>query len=141
VPPPLTHTLVRALQGVPAFASLDEDMLLRVVGASANLFWPAGAPVFEAGDRADALYVVLSGSVRIEQPDGEEPREVARMEPGDFFGELALLLEKRRSKRAVAAEDSELMVLSREPLCELLDASPDVAAHVRRTMEERLASP
>jgi CRP-like cAMP-binding protein len=140
VPVPLTHTLVRALQQVPPFASLDERTLLTIVGASANLFWPAGATVFEAGDRADALYIVLSGSVRIvEDGDGEE-REIALMQPGDFFGELSLLLERQHSKRAEAVEDSELMVLCSDPFRALLDASPELASHVRRTMEDRLAS-
>jgi CRP-like cAMP-binding protein len=142
VPPPLTHTLVRALQQVPAFASLNEGTLLTIVGASANLFWPAGASVFEAGDPADALYIVLSGSVRIvEETEGEGAREVARIRAGDFFGELSLLLERQHSKRAEAVEDSELMVLCNDPLRALLDASPELAGHVRRTMEDRLASP
>jgi CRP-like cAMP-binding protein len=140
VPPPLTHTLVRALQQIPAFASLDEATLLRIVGASTNLFWPAGAAVFESGDPADALYVVLSGLVRIEESDGEGAREVARMQPGDFFGELSLLLERRHSKRAEAVEDSELMVLCRDPFRALLDGAPELAEQVRRTMEDRLAS-
>jgi CRP-like cAMP-binding protein len=137
---PLTHTLVRALQQVPAFASLDERTLLTIVGASANLFWPAGASVFEAGDRADALYIVLSGSVRIlEANDGGE-REVACMRAGDFFGELSLLLERQHSKRAEAVEDTELMVLCSDPFRALLDASPELASQVRATMEDRLAS-
>ncbi len=131
---------MRALQQVPAFASLDESTLLRVVGASSNLFWPAGACVFAAGDRADALYIVLSGSVRILEDADGEPREVARMRAGDFFGELSLLLERRHSKRAEAVEDSELMVVASDPFRELLESSPELEAHVRRTMDDRLAS-
>jgi CRP-like cAMP-binding protein len=132
---------VRALQGVPAFASLDERTLLTIVGASANLFWPAGTAVFEAGDPADALYIVLSGSVRIAETTDEGEREVAVLEAGEFFGELSLLLEREHTKRAEAVSDSELMVICSEPFRTILDASPELASHVRRTMEDRLAAP
>ena len=57
----VTHSLVKALRAVPDFADLDDATLLRIVGASTNLFYPAGSVVFEPGSPAEALYVVLSG--------------------------------------------------------------------------------
>jgi len=70
---PLKHSLVRALRRVPDFSSLDDGILLKVVGASANLFWPAGSIVFERGSPSEALYIVLGGSVRIS--DGGDGRD------------------------------------------------------------------
>ena len=135
---PVTHTLVRALRQVPAFASLDERTLVMIVGASANLFWPAGASVFERDSPAEALYIVLSGAVRIVEEDETGRREVALMRPGDFFGELSLLRETTHSKTAEAVEDSELMVVASEPFRALLEATPALASHIHRTMQDRL---
>jgi CRP-like cAMP-binding protein len=130
----VSHSLVRALRRVTAFADLEEATLCDVVGASSNFVWRAGEAIFEQGDPADALYVVLSGRIRIE----EAGREVARLAPGEFFGELSLLLDTSHSKRAVAVEDSELMVVPRRPFEALLAHDPGLAEAVRRAMEARL---
>jgi CRP-like cAMP-binding protein len=137
VPRPVTHSLVQALRVVPAFAALDEHTLVQIVGASANLFWPAGSSVFEKGTPGDALYIVLSGEVAIvDVADGNEA-ELARMKPGDFFGEISILLYTTHSKLARAVVDTELMVLPKESLQELLAANPELGDHFRRKLEER----
>ena len=61
----VTHSLVRALQDVPGFESLDERRLLELIGDSANLYWPAGSTVFERGGPSDGLYIVISGRVEV----------------------------------------------------------------------------
>ena len=137
----VSHSLVAALRAVPVFASFDERSVLRVVGASTNLFWRAGSAIFEKGSESDALYIVLTGKVRIvDVSDGEEV-EIAQVGPGDFFGELSLLLHTTHSKTAAALEDTELMVLPKESFQELLATNPELAAHFRRTVEERLPTP
>jgi CRP-like cAMP-binding protein len=139
VPRPVSHSLVQALRVVPAFAAVDERTLVRVVGASANLFWSAGSSVFEQGTPSDALYIVLSGMVGIfDALDGNEI-ELACIGPGDYFGELSILLHTTHSKAARALEDSELMVLPKGPFQELLAANPDLGEHFRRKVEERFA--
>jgi voltage-gated potassium channel len=133
---PISHTLVRALRTVPAFTALDETTLCDIVGASSNLVWRAGSPIFEPGDPAEALYIVLSGGVRIV----DESEDVAGLGPGDFFGELSLLRRSSHSKRAEALEDSELMVLPQQPFEALLAEEPGLAEAVRSAMEARLSS-
>jgi CRP-like cAMP-binding protein len=134
---PMTHSLVKALRGVDAFSSLDEEALLRVVGVSTNLAWGAGSEVFEAGSPAEALYVVLTGRVRILDPS-DGGKEVARLGPGDSFGEISLLLLTRHTKNAVADEDTELMVIPQDSFRELLESNPELAGYFRRLLEQRL---
>jgi CRP-like cAMP-binding protein len=134
---PVTHSLVKALRAVPDFASLDDSTLLHIVGASANLFWPAGSLVFEPGSPADGLYVVLSGRVRVfDLVDGAE-QEVSAFEPGGFFGEHSMLLDTAHSKHAQATEDSELMVVPRESFQTLMSANPDLVANLMAQVETR----
>lgn len=135
---PITHSLVKALHAVPDFQSLDDHTLLGIVGASVNLSWPAGSVVFEKGSPSEALYVVLSGEVRIlDNVDGEE-QEVSRVGSGGSFGELSLLLQTTHTKKAEAVEDSELMVIPEESFQELLDSNEELGAHFRRRVEERV---
>jgi CRP/FNR family transcriptional regulator, cyclic AMP receptor protein len=60
--------------------------------------------------------------------------------PGEFFGELSLLLDTSHSKRAVAMQDSELMVVPRRTFEALLRDDAGLAHAVRRGMKDRLRS-
>jgi CRP/FNR family cyclic AMP-dependent transcriptional regulator len=135
---PVTHSLVQALRVVPAFTTLSDNALLKIVGASANLSWPAGGTVFEKGTPGDALYIVLSGSVAIlDLIDGEEV-EITRVPDGEFFGEVSLLMDTSHSMTARAMEDTELMVLPKESLQELLESNAELDEYFRRKVEERV---
>ncbi|MDQ4059141.1 MAG: cyclic nucleotide-binding domain-containing protein [Actinomycetota bacterium] len=128
---PINHSLVRALRRVPDFSAADDQVLLRIVGASANLAWPKGSLIFEADSPSEALYIVLSGEVRIFEGNGEGGADVARIGPGDFFGELSLLRQELHSKSAQALSDCELMVLPKKSFTALLEADPEIDRQVR----------
>jgi CRP-like cAMP-binding protein len=135
---PISHSLVKSLRTVPDFASLDDHMLLSIVGASTNLFWPAGATIFEDGSPSEALYVILSGQVRIFGVEDGREVEVARLEAGASFGELSLLLHTTHTKTAQALEDTELMVVPEASFEELLSGNRELAGQFRRKIQERL---
>ncbi|MBA2576658.1 MAG: cyclic nucleotide-binding domain-containing protein [Euzebyaceae bacterium] len=135
---PITHSLVKMLRRVPSLESLNDEALLQIVGASANLFWSAGGLVFSKGDFGDALYLVLSGRVRIFDVDGDgSEQDVGYVDAGDYFGEQSLLANSRRTRSAQAAEDSELMVLPGDYVGPLLAANPELAAHFEATILAR----
>ena len=138
---PVTHSLVKALRAVPDFAALDDGTLLRVVGASANLFWPAGSLVFEPGSPTEGLYVVLSGRVRIFHVVGDVVEDVADVGPGGFFGEHSLLLDTVHSKSAKAIEPSEVMIVPRESFQAVMADNPDLVTHLMERMEARRTQP
>ena len=136
---PITHSLVKALKAIPGFDLLSGQDLLSIVGASFNLRWPAGSLVFEKGAPGEALYVILSGKVRIyDEVDGREV-EIATTEAGEYFGEMSLLADTRHTKTVKAVEDSELLVLMKESFAELLDSNADLAEHIHKTLQARRA--
>ena len=136
---PITHSLVKALKGVHGFGVLEGPDLLCIVGASVNLNWPAGSHVFKKGSPGEALYVVLSGEVRIyDEVDGQEV-EIARTGPGKYFGEMSLLKDTTHTKNVQATEDSELLVITKEEFREMLESNADLAEHVLKTFEARRA--
>lgn len=132
----IAHSLVRTLRAVPDFHDLDDDVLMQVVGASANLLWTEGSVIFDEGDPAEALYVILDGSVRIMDDDGTSA--LAELGEGEYFGEQSLLLHTDHARRAEAAGDCELMVIPREGFETLLDANPTLARRFRGNLESRI---
>ena len=75
---------------------------------------PPGDIVVSEGDAGDSIFLVASGSVRILVLGGHgRPLEIRRIESGDFFGEVAALSGRPRSATVIAAENSELLEVSR----------------------------
>lgn len=132
----VSHKLVRQLRDVPDFADLDDDVLLQIVGASANLRWREDRRVFGAGEPAEALYVVLEGGVRITTADGEQ---VAVLGPGECFGEQSLLMRTEHRRHATTTAPTELMVIPRSGFEDLLDRHPSLAKQFRARLEERIS--
>jgi CRP/FNR family cyclic AMP-dependent transcriptional regulator len=86
------------------FATLDSDNDLREILTLAEPFSvDAGVELFRQGDAADGMYAIHEGeiAIRVRVP-GDTTREISRVGPGDFLGELALLDLGRRSASAIA---------------------------------------
>jgi CRP-like cAMP-binding protein len=78
--------------------------------------------IFHQGDPGDSLHVLASGAVKIVLPSSEgDEAIIATLNPGDFFGELALLDGAPHSATATAVEPVETLSLARAPFQQLLD--------------------
>ena len=84
-----------------------------------------GGAVFLMGDPGDSMMAILNGTVRISapSPDGKEII-LGLLQPGEFFGELALLDGRERSADAKAMTDCTLAILNRRDVLQFLDRSP-----------------
>lgn len=133
----ITHSLIKALKRVPGFDLLEERDLVEIAGASVNLVWREGSCIFQKGQPGEALYIVLSGGVRIYDEVDDREVEIARTGPGDFFGEHSLLLDTKHTKNVAAIEDTELLVLSKQSFAALLASNPKLEQHIHRTLELR----
>ena len=127
------------LQGSPLFRGLPHATLDRIAALATQRGYRRGEIVFSAGDPGDALYGVVSGRIRISAGTAEG-REIFLnvMEPGDTFGEIALLDGGTRTATATATEPAELVSIRREPLFELLEREPKAALELLRLCGERL---
>jgi CRP/FNR family cyclic AMP-dependent transcriptional regulator len=127
------------LQGSPLFRGLPPATLERIAALATQRGYRRGEIVFSAGDAGDALFGVVSGRIRI-SAGSADGREIFLniMEPGDTFGEIALLDGGTRTATATATEPSELVSIRRESLFELLEREPGAALELLRLCGERL---
>ena len=109
------------LAAIPFFAGLDRDALERLAGSMRSRRFRRGEVIFHLGDPGDALFVIVSGDVKISLPSetGEEAI-LATLGGGDVFGELALLDGAPRSASATALTATEAVVLPRDRFRELI---------------------
>ncbi len=99
----------------------------------------AGEVIFSAGDAGDGFYVVETGEVRISAVVGQnEPRTLAMIGAGDFFGEMAVVDDAPRSASAIAETATRAFFLSRETLLRLLEERPHLALNIVREFSIRM---
>jgi ATP-binding cassette subfamily B protein len=126
------------LGAIPLFAHLDRDRLARFAARFIPVGIPAGQAVFEEGEPGEMLYVIVRGQVDVHRGDADGERHVTVLEPGDFFGEIALLEEVRRTATVRARTPCLLLALDRGDFRELLAEAPELrrvfenAARARR---------
>ena len=129
----------RLLRGSYIFRNLAPDLLHQLAHLCHVRTLPEGAMLFQQGDEGDALYGVVSGLIRIAVAgEGGKELTLGLMEPGDVFGEIALLDGLTRTAGAQAASDSVLLVVQRAHFLQMLEAEPGLARHIIELLCERL---
>lgn len=128
-----------ALRGVPLFAGLTETQAQLLSNHAANRHFQKNAVVLASGDKADSLYIILAGSVKVSVAD-EEGREVILtiLGPGEFFGEMALIDENPRSANIVTMEPCDVMVVGGDDFRNCLSHNSDLAMQIMRGLVRRL---
>ncbi|HVO16299.1 MAG TPA: Crp/Fnr family transcriptional regulator [Alphaproteobacteria bacterium] len=129
----------RLLRGSYIFRNLAPELARRLAQLCHIRTLPEGAVLFQQGDEGDALYAVVSGLIRIAiAGEGGKELTLGLMEPGDVFGEIALLDGLTRTAGAQAAENSVLLVVQRAHFLQMLEAEPGLARHIIELLCERL---
>jgi putative peptide zinc metalloprotease protein len=126
--------------GMPLFADLSPTELDVLLARFTPIFARESEVIIRQGEHGDRFYVVRSGLVRVER-DGQE---LARLGPGDAFGEIALLLDVPRTATVTALEATALLALEaqdfRDVLASYLGRAPELErlSHLRLLSHKRL---
>jgi CRP/FNR family cyclic AMP-dependent transcriptional regulator len=119
------------LGALPLFSGVSK----RHIRAIAKLAWPAdyapGDLIVQAGDRSNSMYLLLEGRARV-------LGKSRLLQPGDFFGEMALIDGGPRSATIIAASQVRLMMLQRQAFLKLLKQNPQIALAIMETLAQRV---
>lgn len=139
--PDESHLQQGGLPKIPLFSDLPEDAFIALFEKCPLQRFEEGQLVFEEGDKADAFYVICAGQVRVFRSDAGARRDLATLDEGSFFGEMALLSEAPRSASVEAgSEDTQVLVISAEILKELSSSYPVVATALKKFCRQRMLS-
>jgi CRP-like cAMP-binding protein len=121
------------------FGGLPQDSLDRLASLATRRSFDKGEVVFAQGDPGDALYGVAAGRVRI-SASGAAGQEVFLniMEPGDTFGEIAVMDGLPRTASATALDAATLVIVKRSDFLDLVEREPKLAIHLLKLLCERL---
>jgi len=119
------------LDNIDIFAGISRKDLESVEAYIVRRTYRKNTVIIEKGDEAAAFYVILSGSAKAYIAD-EEGKEIVLsiMEPGEYFGELALLGESERTASVMTLEDSRMAVISKMAFTEYISKNPDIGVNI-----------
>jgi CRP/FNR family cyclic AMP-dependent transcriptional regulator len=121
------------------FRGLKPEERNAIVNRTRTRTLKSGETVFSMGSPGDHMMAVLSGTIRISvpAPDGKELL-LAILQPGEVFGELAVLDGKERSADAVADSPCTLAILDRRDILSFLEQHPAAWLKLVSVLCERL---
>jgi len=126
---------IEHLTQVPLFSACSKDELRKVAKHTADIPVAAGHVLCQEGTRGLEFFVIVSGRAKVSR----KGRKVGELGPGDFFGELALLIDADRNATVTALTPMEAIVLSRRDFEAALADAPRMTRKIMAGMARRLA--
>jgi len=124
--------------GATVLGQLPQEKWDELARAVEDLVVAPGTVIFRQGDPGDKFYLIRTGRVRVFRQDAGLETELAVLQAGDDFGEMALFMDEPRMATVAALEETRLMVLSKEQFQSILKDFPNVTFAFVRQMSERL---
>jgi len=112
------------LHEMELFQGRKDDTMVDLEASMERRSWKAGEAIYRRGDPGEELYLIRSGEVRLLVSSGGSAQlhHMATFGRGDFFGGLAFLDHRPRGNEAIAHQDTELFVLTRDKFNQLAEA-------------------
>jgi CRP/FNR family cyclic AMP-dependent transcriptional regulator len=116
---------IQALKSCPLFTGYNESGLMLMAKISRNRPVKAQTPIFVENMAAESLYIVKNGIVQlsVRSPEGRDVL-LEQLAPGEFFGEMSLLIGGHRMVTATAKTDCELIEIMRRDFIKLQNQKP-----------------
>jgi len=102
--------------------------------------YPANEEVVREGEPGDDLYVIYSGDLAVIRSVGlPTPMEVAKLGPGDIFGEIAYFAKAPRSATVRTTDTAQVFRFRAAEFSAIMKKNPALADTVRKMAQDRLA--
>lgn len=119
--------MVEILKKTMPFQVVSEGMLQKIAALGRRTSYDKGVLIYDAGDKTDDIYIIVSGKVEHAlEPGVNARRPVQALGPGDVFGWAALLAKyPARLAKAVCIEPTEIIRINGDALLRLFESDPD----------------
>ena len=126
------------LRNIPFFSDLGDDVLDAISRRLQREHYHKNTTIFFEDAPGDCMYIIESGQVKVVSEKEGREKIFGYFGPGNFFGEMALLLGEKRSATARVVIDADLLVLYKQDLEMLLNQYPSLAMMMTRELGRRL---
>ena len=135
---PDTDWILNLFMSVDMFSALSITEMTDVIKHLSRYQFKKGKTIVKQGAPGDSFFIVCKGKVKVLLKKGLlKTVQVRELGPGQFFGEMSLLLDQPRSATVVAAEDTDCFVLFKTDFQNLVRKNPAFANILKSTSEKR----
>ena len=131
---------VELIRQFPIFSKIQPAMQKLLCFSSERLTYDAGQVMFNAGDAADAAYIIIDGSVEISVPTPSGPIIVNQLGKNELLGEIAIFGDVPRTATAKAMAKLEALKISKDMFVKVIRENPDAAIELIKILAGRLAN-
>ena len=131
---------VELIRQFPIFSKIQPAMQKLLCFSSERLTYDAGQVMFNAGDAADAAYIIIDGSVEISVPTPSGPIIVNTLGKNELLGEIAIFGDVPRTATAKATAKLEALKISKDMFVKVIRENPDAAVELIKILAGRLAN-
>ena len=129
---------IQLLKRIALFSSLTDQELQLVTNSTRLVEFKKDEAVYHEGDPADALYVVVSGRLKLVTMTMRGEQVLTYLHRGDSFGEISLLTGESHSATVLAINDTLVLMLRKEQFDLIIDQIPALVLHLSRVLSRRL---
>lgn len=132
-------SLVKKLsQSVKLFAGLSHEDIREFIGNCRKIEAGSGEAVVRQGLQGSEMYIIVAGLLEVQRETMLDVQVLAALEPGEVFGELAILDQLPRSATVRAVSPCLLLAFDRSSLVRIPDVAPKLFRNVALILSERL---
>jgi len=141
---PLSMTdnkILTALKSLPIFAEMSDEDITKILSVAMLQFFPPNYLIIKEGDPGDFMCIIKKGNVEIFKESDElafHKTNLAVLNEGDVFGEMALISNRPRNASARTINDAEIFILKKSDFDNLLRENTALASKISRDVIERM---
>ncbi len=125
------------IRKVPFFMNLNDSTLDHLEKRVNLLSYNQGDVIFSEGETGDSLYIIRTGFVKVTKKKGSDDQIIAYIAHGNYFGEMALIEDEKRSATVSAFTKTEVIQLLKEDFNMLLEMESNLGDEIKDIIVER----
>jgi CRP-like cAMP-binding protein len=130
----LTNTKNTLIQTVPLFADRPNRELDLISSIADIVDVPAGKELMREGDRGREFFALVSGTAEVTRRD----KHLSTLNPGDFFGEIALVSRMPRTATVTTTSAARVLVMTDQDFRRLIEVDPEIRLRVLGSFAARI---
>jgi small-conductance mechanosensitive channel len=131
------NTIAERLNRVSIFAPLSDEEIEKLANSCSRRVYAPGEAIVRKGQEGNSMFVLISGSVKVQIPEKDFQKTINTLGENDFFGEMSLLTGEPRTANVIAIVESEVLRIDKVGLQPIFEGNPALVEAVSELVEER----
>jgi small-conductance mechanosensitive channel/CRP-like cAMP-binding protein len=132
-----SSAIATILQEIEIFSPLTKQEITKLAEKFILGYFAQGEKLIRQGEEGKTFFIIKDGRVSVNVRVGEAMKKIKELEAGEFFGEMSLLTDEKRSATIIAENETEVLILDRDDFAHILKRKPAIAERISKILAQR----